>query len=122
MIKAAQKDVLTLVNMFKKSKPTQVAVFKSWKQYDAMLPGCKVDLIEQQVDLHIGFATLLVSGFTNNESNTMHHDIMETEQENGDKENGDKEDNIYASMTITQFISNHYKDCNGKRLFNYCNP
>ena len=106
---------------FKKCIQTKVAKFEPWNPYEAMVPEKQIALINSQINLHIKFRSLLVSGFANDETTTMNREVhMETD--NKDLIETPTNVSNLRHLNVCQYILNKYKDIDGEKLFNYGYP
>lgn len=118
MIKSAEKDSSTLLQLFKNATSENrmfTTKFNSWKQWQAMTDESKLVSIQKQNKLHTNMTSLLVSGLKDDGTITMQEsNFMEDDDHNKMSEN-----NKNAKMTIYEFMIDNYKTASDERLFQF---
>jgi hypothetical protein len=125
VIRAAEKDVIKLLSLFKLFKNDHFHPFIPWKEWIAMVNTKQLDVIRKQNIILVNIKSIIVSGFKNSEHVQLNHSNTDLDTMNtstfGDVEQVDFHDE-YGHMTTTEFLKSKYKDGLGNQIFHHCYP
>jgi hypothetical protein len=125
VIRSAEKNVMEMLDLFKKSQKLHMHTFVPWREWNAMISTKQLDLIQRQNKNITSSKSIILSGFKDNVFVKFNYSLIDTDEmiyrDENEKENS-AETKDHRNVTVEEFLYKHYKDCDGKRLFQYIYP
>jgi hypothetical protein len=125
VIRSAEKDVKEMLDLFKKAHKLNLHTFVPWREWNAMISSKQLDLIQKQNKNITNSKSIILSGFKDNANIKFNYCLLPSDDMIFAEEN--EQPNIdynkeYCNSTVDEFLYKHYKDCNGKELFQHIYP